>query len=201
MSNDGRRPRRRAQLKVVYRTSREFVTQYADYLSAGGMFVKDATGLVREEEVEVEVELPGHGTYTLVAEVMHVVPPNDPGLLPAGVGLQLRPDSNGFATAVDAYLLRLGHRGKTRVLVELEPWRQQLVDAGYVVRPLVPVNRLVSLLDGSGPIGIVVASQDAAAYSTELRFLGETRSTVVAMHPKLPFGPLLTWLDDRLLPK
>jgi Tfp pilus assembly protein PilZ len=202
VSSDGRRPpRKRAHLKVAYRTAREFVTQYAEYLSVGGMFVKDATGLALHDEVTVEVELPGHGTFMLVAEVMRVVGQHDPGLLAAGVGLQIRPGTAGFATAVEAYLACLGHRKNTRVLVELEPWRQRISDAGYQVLPLTPPTRLVTLLDGSGPIGIVVPDELAAAYASELAFLGETRSTVVPVHPKLPLAPLLAWLDDKLLPK
>ena len=177
------------------------MTQYAEYLSVGGMFVKDATGLALHDEVTVEVELPGHGTFMLVAEVMRVVKHDDPGLMAAGAGLQIRPGTAGFATAVEAYLACLGHRKNTRVLVELEPWRQRISDAGYQVLPLTPPTRLVKLLDGSGPIGIVVPDELAAVYSAELSFLGETRSQVIPVHPKLPLEPLLAWLDDKLLPK
>ena len=202
MTVDRRRhPRQRVHLKVAYRTAREFVTHYADYLSVGGMFVKDATGLALHDEVTVELELPGRGSFTLVAEVMRVVRHDDPGLLAAGAGLQIRRATAGFATAVEAYLACLGHRKNTRVLVELEPWRQQISDAGYQVLPLTPPTRLVSLLDGSGPIGIIVPDELAAVYAAELAFLGETRSTVIPVHPKLPLQPLLDWLDDKLLPK
>ncbi|MBS1117781.1 MAG: hypothetical protein H6Q90_9 [Deltaproteobacteria bacterium] len=191
-------PRKRVHLRVGYHRALDFVEQYAENLSAGGMFIRDATGLALRDEVALELDLPGHGTFSVVAEVAHVGPP-DPTTGTRGVGLQLRKGGPGFADALNEYLMRLGRRTEATVFVDIEPWRQLIVDAGYRVEPLPPPHALVGLIGDHTAVGILAPDDVAQRYRSALAFLGEDGSLVIPVHAKLPVSPILAWLDDKLL--
>jgi uncharacterized protein (TIGR02266 family) len=127
--------RYRVHLQVRYAVAADFVREYAENLSRGGLFVRGASGLARRRDVEVEVELPGLGSYRVHAEVMHVIDEAEAqghGRTP-GAGLAIVDAPDGFAAALETYLGRLGRRGDARVLVAGDEAARLLAAAGYQV--------------------------------------------------------------------
>lgn len=185
-------------LRVSFQRARDFVEQYAENLSAGGLFVRGATRLALREQVTLELDLPGHGAFAVTAEVAHVVPPGDPHRAP-GVGLSLVTKPPGFDDALTAYLMRLGRRPDAKVFVSHDPWRSLLADAGYHVLDLPPPHQLVQVLGDTAAVGLLAPEDLAEQYRAALAFLGEDGSLVIPLHPKLPVEPVLAWLDDKLL--
>ncbi len=198
MRDDQRRhPRHRVHLRVAYRTAREFVEQYAQNLSAGGLFVEGAHPLAVLDVVTVEVELPGHGKFTLTAEVAHVVPASAKRV--GGAGLQIKDPPAAFTKAIGEYLIRLGKRRSTTVYVGVEPWRQALIDAGYIVAAPPAPRTLASAALGGKRVGVVAPDDVAQQYAAAFAFLGGDPSAIVPVSDKIPVDSVVAWLDDKLL--
>lgn len=192
MSRDARRnPRHRVALSVSFHDARDFVTQYAENLSAGGLYLAGAQSLEVRAEVELELELPGHGKFVVSAEVVH----RDA----RGAGLQLSNVPPAFTAASRAYLLLLGRRTAITVYVDVEPWRGLVTGAGYQVLPVPPLPELLATLEDTDRFGIVVPQELARLYADEIAILGAQHATVVPVHPKLSVEPILGWLDETLL--
>ncbi|MDX2091256.1 MAG: PilZ domain-containing protein [Kofleriaceae bacterium] len=192
MPRDARRtPRHRVALSVRFHNARDFVTQYAQNLSAGGLYLPGANSLEVRAEVELELELPGHGKFTLTAEVVH----RDAH----GAGFQLTKLPPAFTEATRAYLLQLGRRTSITVYVDVEPWRGLVTAAGYRVFPVPPLPALLATLEDTDRFGVVVPQELARPYADEIAILGAQHATVIPVHPKLPVDPVLKWLDDTLL--
>lgn len=184
---------------MAYRRAREFVEQYAENLSAGGVFVGQAEGFSVRDQVTIEIDIPGHGVFHVGAEVAHVVPRDDPAGRRCGVGLQLLSPPQAFKDALGAYLYRLGRRTYAKVFVDTDPWRQLIGEAGYRVLPLPPPHQLVNLIGDTAAIGLLAPGEIAEQYRAALSFLGEDGSLVIPIHDALPVEPVLAWLDDKLL--
>ena len=184
-------------LRVAYKLGETHVERFAENLSAGGLFVIDATDLTAREQVLVEIELPKHGVYRVQAEVMHVIA-NDPARR-AGAGLQLKAPPAVFKQELAAYLKRLERRTEAQVFVDADPWRSLLTEAGYRVMKLPPPTNVVELLGDATAIGILAPEDTAEQYRNALAFLGDDGSMVISIDDKLPVEPVLAWLDDKLL--
>jgi uncharacterized protein (TIGR02266 family) len=134
---DRRQTRFRVHLQVRYATAKDFVVEYAENLSKGGLFIAGADGLTALQEVTVELELPGYGRFRVTGEVAHVLDAETAarfGRTP-GAGLALTKAPDGFEEALSSYLHRLGSRADHLVLVGDERFEQRLRDAGYRVQP------------------------------------------------------------------
>ncbi len=153
--------------------------------------MRDAQGLVMRDEVTVDIDLPGYGTYSVIAEVAHVSA--------AGAGLHIKAGPPGFQQALTAYLLRLGMRTHATVFVDHEPWRAVVREAGYGVQPLPPPSRLVELIGDATAVGILAPADIAEQYRNALGFLGEDGTLVIAVHADQAVGEVLTALDAKLL--
>lgn len=197
MGADARKsPRSRVHLRVTFRGARDFVEQYAENLSAGGLFVRDVKGLRVRERVTLALELPGHGAYAVEAEVAHVAGPEHAR---PGVGLQLVVTPPGFQQALETYLLQLGRRADAKVFVDAEPWRSLLAEAGYQVLPLPPPTQLVRLIGDTAAVGVLPPVAAAEPYRGALAFLGLEGSLVIPIDDRVPVEPVLAWLDSNLL--
>jgi len=185
-------PRSRVHLRVSYKRGDRLVEKFAENLSAGGLFLRNAEGLAQGDVVAIEIELPRHGVFRVNAEVRHA-------LTSAGVGMQLRSPPAVFASALAAYLKRLEQRTSAKVFVDADPWRQLLSEAGYEVLPLPAPTELVGVIGDARAVGLLVPEAAAEQYQSALGFLGADSSLVIAIHPKLPVEPLLALLDDKLL--
>lgn len=197
MAADARRsPRQRVRLRVEFARAQDFVEQYAENLSAGGLFVRGAEGLVPMQMIVLKLALPGLGTFEVQAQVMHVLSQGAGG---PGVGLAIRKAPVGFDDALTGYLLRLGNRKDVIVLVTGSPWRETIVDAGYSIAPLpkdpARVPAAVEAIERLA--GIVVPEGDAAAVRDALRGTGKD-SLVIAVADTTAIETVLDRLDGAL---
>ncbi len=198
VTNDARKsPRRRVHLRVEFARAREFVEQYAENLSSGGLFVRGIDGLSSGEEVSINITLPGLGTFTVQAEVAHQ---RATGGAP-GVGFAIRSAPLGFADALAAYLLRLGRRADMVVFVDESPWCGAIADAGYRVEPVpAPQDVAAALAARDAQVAGIVAPRDLAAELAAALASSGKDSLVISLSAASDVGALLDRLDDALAP-
>lgn len=159
-----RDPRYRVHLEVRYGRAVDFVQEYAENLSKGGLFIRGAQDLSRGQDVTVEIEIPGYGTFKIVAEVAHVLGTDQarklgrrPG---AGVAVQRAPKH--YRKALREYLLLLGQRRDCVVYAEEQEVLEALKEAGYHAKPLPPLPDLTTTLAATeAPVLGVILSPEA----------------------------------------
>jgi hypothetical protein len=160
---DNRRHQRYAvRLQVRFRSALEFVSEYAENLSAGGLFVRGAHRLEPLSLVEVELALPGYGSQTVRGKVAHIVSPElatRSGRRP-GAGLEIIEQPDGFADVLGEYLRRLGRRRDVAVLVEEGRSLELLEAAGYRAAALpVPSELVTAMARSEYPVLAVVVTR------------------------------------------
>lgn len=65
----------REKLKVYFRMERDFIGEYTDNISYGGMFIRGRTDISPRSRMEVQLELPGMtDRVNAIVEVIHVIP-------------------------------------------------------------------------------------------------------------------------------
>ena len=163
MSTDNRRHERYpVHFTVRFATAVDFVTEYADNLSAGGLFVRGAHTLEPLSEIEVELDLPGYGQFRVRGRVAHIVGPEvaaRAGRRP-GAGVELVEPGPELTEALSEYLRRLGRRRDVAVVVEPGAAIELLGAAGFRTIPLPPADELVSTLARSEhPVLAVIVSR------------------------------------------
>lgn len=196
-----RAARYRVHLSVRYETAVEFIREYAENLSKGGLFIRGARGLGRRRDLEVELELPGLGAYQLRAEVVHVITPEmaaEHGRA-AGAGLAIREAPDGFDEALTTYLHRLERRADALVLAMGEPATRLLVAAGYQVAAVASPEALDSTVAAQGGearlVGVVVPEAEVDPYRLAA---ADNAELVVAMDEPRQLDEVLVQLDRRL---
>lgn len=188
-------------LSIKYSVAREFVLEYAENLSVGGLFIRGAYNLQRGQIVNVEIALPGYGAFAVAAEVAHVLSPvvaAKYGRKP-GAGFAITKSPPGFAEALRAYLLRLGRRRDHVVFVSDDQLALLLDAAGYQVRPLPPSQGLLDAVAGSAEpvVGVVVPFDQEQEYVSRAATMGSPE-IVYAVDEDEPIEDLLSWLDSEL---
>jgi len=196
-----RAARYRVHLSVRYETAADFVREYAENLSKGGLFIRRARGLSRHRDVMVELELPGFGAYQVRAEVVHVITPEmaaEHGRA-AGAGLAIRETPDGFEDALANYLIRLGRRADSLVLAAAEPAARLLVAAGYQVVAVSSPDSLGDALAAQTAdarlVGVVVPGAEVDPYRLAA---ADNAELVVAMDEPRQIDEVLVQLDARL---
>jgi uncharacterized protein (TIGR02266 family) len=113
-----RAPRHRVHLNVRYKTAQEFVENYAQDLSDGGLFIRGAERVAMNTQVEVEVELPGFGTYKVAGRVAHILDAERAAEVDKapGAGLELTTCTIEFTDALERYIGRLERRREAFVV-------------------------------------------------------------------------------------
>lgn len=149
MSTEQRRhPRYGVHLAVRYTNAEQFVTDYVENLSAGGLFIAGAHELPLFTETSVSIELPGQGEWTVRAKSVFVI--DEPAAQrmgrKAGAGFQIVDKPPGFDDALLGYLLRLGRRRDHAVMVGEVPGLSLITDAGYRVIPLASEDEVAIML-------------------------------------------------------
>jgi Tfp pilus assembly protein PilZ len=186
---------------VRFSQAREFVQQYAENLSTGGVFVQDAHHLQPGEQVRVELDLPGYGAFVVTALVSHVMTPEmaeQAGRNP-GAGLALRECPTGFTEAMRTYLLRLGKRRDYRIWA-VDPQVVAMLEAGgYRAEEAPPPTGVVEAVGRLDLplLGVVVPSPYLQAYGASLNEVGGA-GLLVELNGTDQFDELLRLLDERL---
>lgn len=177
MSLDNRRhPRFAVHLEVRFGRALDFVVEYAENLSAGGLYVRGAHTLEPLSDVEVELALPGYGRFTVQGRVAHVVGEElarRQGRRP-GAGIEIASSPPGFDAALSEYLRRLGRRRDVAVLVEGGPALELLGAAGFQAEALPAAEELVAVMARSAHpvIALVVTPAYAGTYQRVARDAG-----------------------------
>lgn len=189
------------RLAVRYESAAEFVREYAENLSAGGLFVAGATHVQPLEELIVEVDLPGLGSYQVTVEVAHVLDPvsaRRAGRTP-GAGMSIKQAPPEFQQALGTYLQRLGSRADQLVLVEPATLRAALAEAGYQVEVAPdPAGLVATIARLDQPVlRVVVGPSNAAHYRDAAQQAGDDELVLVCDDPS-DLDAVLTALDELL---
>lgn len=199
---DGRRSDRfRVRLAVRYERAAEFVREYAENLSAGGLFVAGATDLQPLDEVLVEIDLPGLGTYRVTVEVAHVLDAATAARAgrSAGAGMSIRKAPPNFERALSTYLQRLGSRADHLVLVESALLRQALGAAGYGVEAAPDPGGLVTTIARlEQPVLRVVVGPSGAPYYRDAAAKAGDDELILVWDDPADLDGVLTALDALL---
>jgi len=193
--------RYRVFLSVRYEVAADFVREFAENLSRGGMFIRGARGLNRRRDVVVELDLPGYGRFEVQAEVAHVISDEmarEHGRT-AGAGLAIRVTPDGFDEALSGYLVRLSRRADSIVLAAEGEAARLLHAAGYQVRSVASPERLGALIDGCELplIGVVVPGQRMAEFAGAMHGT-HAAELLVPMEVEHRIDEVLVCLDRRL---
>jgi len=127
-------PRYAVKLAVRYASASEFVNDYVENLSQGGLFVAGAK-LEMFQITTVQLELPGSGSFTVTAKAVFILDEPTAAKMNrrAGVGLEMIEKPPGFEDALLGYLLRLGRRRDHELIVGDVPGASFFADAGFRV--------------------------------------------------------------------
>lgn len=161
--NDKRRHERfGVRLLVRYAKAEEFVSDYIENLSAGGLFIAGAHQLPMLTETDVNVELPGQGSWAVRARVVFLIDEaaaQAAGRQP-GAGLEVITKPAGYDDALLGYLLRLGRRRDHQVMIAEDLIGAELFsDAGYRVTPLESEDEVaMALADEDAKIVAIVVT-------------------------------------------
>jgi Tfp pilus assembly protein PilZ len=193
--------RHRVALRVKYWAAKEFVVEYAENLSNGGMFIKGAEHLRPLDAVSVEVTLPGFGTFAVKGEVAHVMTSEQATMYQrtAGAGIAITKAPPDFQDALSRYLQRLGSRADKAVLVVEERLRNLLSHTGYHVGPAPePAGLASAMVRSEYPVVALIVPPDMAArYAAEAAAAG-AGNVVIPMSSEKELPTVLERLDAEL---
>ncbi len=155
-----------------YANAEEFVTDYVENLSAGGLFLAGAHMLPLFTETDVQIELPGQGSWTVRAKSIFIIDATAAKASgrTAGAGMEILDKPPGFDDALLGYLLRLGQRRDHTIMVGPVPGIRLIEDAGYRVIGLEPPQIAAALADDPlvKLVGVLVRAERVGEYRDAL---------------------------------
>ena len=133
MKKERKHERFRVNLQVKFSSALDFVTQYADNISAGGLFVRGKIDAEPLSHVPVEVILPGHGSFMIKARVAHIMTEEMAAKFGCGpgAGMEIVEAPSDFQSALSNYLMVLGNRRGSLIWVNEKSLCDELGVAGY----------------------------------------------------------------------
>jgi len=202
--SNGKKPcdeRYRVHLSVRYGTALDFVVEYADNLSKGGMFVRGAQDMDLRQEVDVDIELPGFDTFRVTAEVVHVLDGETAAALgrKPGAGMTIKKGPPGFDKALSDYLERLGRRKDRVIFASEEQFMKWLEGAGFRALPAPSPSQLSRSVAQSGPpvIAVLVSRELEQEYLAAIE-KGRLRINVYGIDFVEELEDLLPRLDELM---
>ena len=158
-------------ISVRFLDARDYLIQYAENLSQGGLFVAGAQALKPLNQVDLEIELPGYGRFPVEARVAHVVTERmaEERGQTAGAGLAFVNVPDNFERVLSQYLQLLGRRHDTTVLVQDEGLAVELGRYGYRCERAESADKVVAqVMEMPSVIAVVVSPEELAKYRIEL---------------------------------
>jgi uncharacterized protein (TIGR02266 family) len=185
-------------LRIRFESAVEFVNEYAENLSAGGLFVRTEAPIKALDEVSVELDLPGLGAFTVRVRVAHVMPAEVAARFgrPAGAGVEIVQQPPGFAEAMKEYLRRLGRRRDHAVMCHDDEPTAFFARMGYVTVPVPSPGELPRAIAGAKQpiVAVVVPADGVKPFRHFLRGTGAEGLIRVA-ETQAELDALLTELD------
>ena len=200
MSRDDRKHERLPTALVVrFASAEHFVTEYAENLSVGGLFLRHGHHLEPLSLVRVQIDLPGFSSFEVTAKVAHLLDEETATRYQRepGAGLQLVEVPDRFEDALMGYLARLGKRHDCSVLVQEPECATMLASSGYQVQRI-ELSTVTEHLQNSTAVLALVVSKAAASKFRELTADSPRSVPVIGCHCPQDEDPLLVELD-RLL--
>jgi hypothetical protein len=189
------------RLAVRFVEARDYVIEYAENLSRGGLFVAGAQHLNPLEQVTIRVDLPGFGAYDVDCRVAHTLSEEQAARLGRrpGAGFAIMSAPEGFHEALSRYLLILGRRRDATVVVSEEQAAELLSAAGYQIERTTDPESLAAGVEGlpEPPLAVVVPHTLAPAYRAALATTS-VADLVVGVGDEGPTDSLLNALDQRI---
>ena len=168
----------RVHLSVRFETALDFVTEYAENLSRGGLFVRGAHHLELNREVPIQMEVPGYPPFKVEARVAHIITPQMAKTLKRnpGAGFHIVRGPRGFQEAIRKYLSRLGRRRDRCVLGGDHHIASALEAAGYRTQLVAQAQDLVLAVEEmeADVLGVVVSRPSETEYALAAGVLGRT---------------------------
>ena len=197
--HDRQHERHDVVMAVKFGSAEEFVTEYAENISVGGLFLRQGHTLEPLSIITVQINLPGVGNFEVKARVAHVLDQETAdrfGREP-GAGMQLVEVPEGFDEAMMAYLARLGKRRDCLVLVSETKTHEFLKAAGYRVEEtnlsVIPTQVL-----GQVPVLALIVAKGGASMYRDVIAISPQKIPVIGCNIETDSEALLTELD-RLL--
>lgn len=194
--------RHRVHLQVRYAVAQDFVIEYAENLSQGGVFVAGAHNLEPLSEVTLEISLPGAGTFQVTAEVAHVLTAEAAARVSRrpGAGLAIRRGPKGFREALESYLVRLGRRTEYLVWCGDSACARALAGAGYQVEPAPPPEDLAGayVRTERSVLAVVVPRARQLVYQQASAAAGGGTDLIVVMDSVDELDTVIAALDQQL---
>ena len=202
MSESQRRePRYRVHLNVRYQYAIDFVQEYAENLSKGGLFIRGAADLEPRAKVMVEIGLPGYGSFKVEAEVAHVLDAETAQKLgrKPGAGLAVTRSPANYERALRSYLRLLGQRRDCVVFSDDPVVIDALETAGYDSHELPPADNLTNVLAYAPKpvLGVVVTQGTEADIATPMFKVGMA-DRLHTLSDREELETLFPRLDERI---
>ena len=193
-------PRFGVHLAVRYSNAEQFVTDYVENLSEGGLFIVGAHSMPLNTETDVSIELPGQGSWSVRARAMFIIDESAAKASgrKAGAGMEMIGKPPGFDDALLGYLLRLGQRRDHSVMVGDVNGIRVIKDAGYRVIQLEPPEAADKLVDDAlvKLVAILVPRDQVDHYMTRMSQAGASRVIGVKNEGDMP--DILARIDSLL---
>lgn len=175
-----RHPRYGVHLAVRYTNAEQFVNDYVENLSVGGLFIAGANQVPLFTETDVHIELPGQGSWTVRAKSVFIIDAAaaQASGRKAGAGMEIIDKPPGFDDALLGYLLRLGQRRDHSIMVGDVPGVRFVTDAGYRVVPIEAPDEAARVVQDETikVVAVLVPPDDAPFYRS---VLGERANDLV----------------------
>ncbi len=194
--SDRKHERLTTVLAIRFVSATDFVMEYAENLSVGGLFVRQAQNLEPLSEITVHIDLAGYDSFEVKARVAHVMDEEMAARMgrSPGAGLQLTEVPPGFEDALGGYLARLGRRRDFLVLAEDQGCVALLKEAGFLVEQTDPGVVTEQSLSGSDVLAVVVTKESAPMFRDVLS-ASPKPIPVIGCHFEVDEEPLLAELD------
>jgi Tfp pilus assembly protein PilZ len=199
-ANDRKHERFKARVRVHFESAADFVVQYAENLSAGGIFVPGVTSYELLSEIAVVIDLPGAEASEVRARVAHVLTEEMAVKYkrPAGTGLEIIESPESFQKALRGFLELLGRRRDSLVLASEEDVHRYLDLSGYRVGMTDLSSVVEDYASGDRVIAVVVPQLVRPEFEEQLSTFPGSAAKLIGLTGAVATSGLLQELDRRL---